>query len=62
MKNKAMKLIYKETNMIIEPSGATSVAGLLRTPPNTLKSTVVYMVSGGNVDIHRFPDVFGGVS
>ena len=60
MKNKAMKLV-QETNMILEPSGATSVAGLLRTPPNTLKSTVVYMVSEETL-IYIGSRCIGGVS
>jgi len=47
---RAMKLIYEHTGWMIEPSGATSVAGLLNSPLESLQGDVVCILSGGNID------------
>lgn len=46
----AMAAIFYETGMKVEPSGAVSVAGLLKYPKAGLKGPVVCMLSGGNIE------------
>jgi threo-3-hydroxy-L-aspartate ammonia-lyase len=50
---RAMYLLYKYMGLVIEPSGATSVAGLLNDPlPSS--GDLVCVLSGGNVDPEDF--------
>ena len=58
----AMTLFYDHMNgMLIEPSGAVSIALLIsRKSLLRKKGPIVCVVSGGNVDIDAFPQVFGG--
>ena len=50
----AMALIRERTGWMIEPSGAASVAALLKSDVKTLQGDVVCILSGGNID----PKVF----
>ncbi len=52
----AMRYLYTELGMIVEPSGAVSVAALLSHPELQLKGDTVAVVSGGNVDLNKFYD------
>ena len=52
----AMRLLYETLGEVVEPSGATSLAGVLKLESDLNRVGVV--ISGGNVDRSRFPDVF----
>lgn len=51
---RAMKFLFERCGMVVEPSGATALAGLLKTNPATLTGDVVCVISGGNVDRDQF--------
>lgn len=51
----AMKLIMERTKLIIEPSGAVSVAAMLKEEGSGLN--LVSVISGGNLDIMRIPEL-----
>ncbi len=51
----AMALLFTETGEVVEPSGAVAVAGVLKAQPS---GGVAAILSGGNVDVDRFPQVF----
>lgn len=48
----AMRLLYEKLGMIVEPSGAASVAGLMA--QNHLQGDIVCFISGGNVQRDQF--------
>lgn len=50
----AMKFLYTKLGMIVEPSGAVSVAALLFHPELALQGDTVAVISGGNVDLDKF--------
>ncbi len=50
---KAMKWLYEKMNMVVEPSGAVSLAGFLN-KYQELKGNVVILISGQNVDPESF--------
>ncbi len=50
----AMQFLYHKHGMIVEPSGAVSVAAFLFNPHLMLSGHVVCVISGGNVDLDRF--------
>lgn len=52
----AMRLLYETTGIITEPSGAVSLAALLK---NSLKGTGVCVISGGNMDSAEFSKLVG---
>lgn len=43
--------------MIVEPAGALSVAGLAEMAEEIKGKTVVCVISGGNFDPKRFPEI-----
>ncbi|HEX6351297.1 MAG TPA: threonine ammonia-lyase IlvA [Candidatus Dormibacteraeota bacterium] len=50
--------LYQNEGIIAEPAGALSVAGLELLPPEQLRGrTVVCVLSGGNNDILRYPEI-----
>lgn len=51
---KAMKLIFDVFGIVVEPSGAVSVAALIKSDPKQLTGDVVCILSGGNVDRDKF--------
>ncbi|MGA8164000.1 MAG: threonine/serine dehydratase [Waddliaceae bacterium] len=51
---RAMKFLFEQCGMVVEPSGAASLAGLLKTDPSTLAGDIVCVISGGNVDRDHF--------
>ena len=51
---KAMKFLYTKLGMIVEPSGAVSVAAFLYHPELDLQGDSVSIISGGNVDLDKF--------
>lgn len=51
----AMRLLYIELGMVVEPSGAVALAGFMQAKKaRAFYGDVVCMVSGGNVDLERF--------
>ncbi len=50
----AMRFLYEKHDMIVEPSGAVSVAAAIFYPELTASGDVVAVISGGNVDKDRF--------
>lgn len=55
---RAMALILERTKQLVEPAGAAGVAALLEglVPPGD--GPVVAVLSGGNVDLDRLPEIF----
>ena len=51
----AMKLIYNEMKILIEPSSAVTLAGLLKTKNFYKKNKIGIIISGGNVDKNKLP-------
>lgn len=52
----AMNLLYDSSGEVVEPSGATALAGVLKRKGDWLRVGVV--LSGGNVERSRFPEIF----
>lgn len=53
----AMKLLWQRMKLVVEPSGAVSLAGLLKNE-NIENKKVGIIISGGNVDLTEFFDSF----
>lgn len=51
----AMRLMWSELRIIVEPSSATTLAALLRYPDEFAGRTVGAVVTGGNVDLDALP-------
>jgi threonine dehydratase len=49
--------LYSLSSMIVEPAGALSVAGLEEMSEEIKGKTVVCVISGGNFDPKRFPEI-----
>lgn len=47
----AMRFLWTRMKLVVEPSGAVALAGLLRHPELTREARVGVLVSGGNVDL-----------
>ena len=56
----AVRFLARHTKMVVEPSGATSVAGARRLAPPGTPGVHVAVVSGGNVDPNVFADLMRG--
>lgn len=50
----AMKLIYENLKIVVEPSGAVGLATVLSNPERFRKSDTAIIISGGNIDITKF--------
>lgn len=50
----AMRFVYTKLGMIVEPSGAASIAAFLFHPELSLQGDVVSVITGGNVDLDKF--------
>lgn len=55
---KAMKILWQESRMTIEPSSAISLAAILKNPDAYKGKTVVCVLTGGNVDLKDFDFYF----
>ena len=51
---RAMRFLHEKVGMMIEPSGATSVAGLMFHPELNISKDAVCVLSGSNVDRNNF--------
>ncbi|GAC1657639.1 MAG: threonine ammonia-lyase [Acidobacteriaceae bacterium] len=59
---RAQMLILERTKLLVEPAGAAAVAALLEgLIPQTQGRRTVAILSGGNVDIRRLPELFAYV-
>lgn len=58
---KAMKLIHEELGMVVEPSGATSLAALLEGEIDMTGKRIGVIISGGNVDLERFDSLLSSI-
>lgn len=54
----AMKFLWVRMKMVVEPSGAVSVAGVMKTSDRLKNKKVGAIISGGNIDLDDFFDVF----
>lgn len=50
----AMKLLWERMKIIVEPSGAVSLAGLVKMKDELNDKRVGVIISGGNIDLTRF--------
>ncbi len=50
----AMQIAAREAHLVLEPSGAVSLAGLLFRRADLPPGTVVVVLSGGNLDPARY--------
>ncbi len=58
----AMAFLFERLKLVVEPSGATGVAALLRgRVPDVAGRRVGVVVSGGNVGVARFAELTGSV-
>ena len=56
--SRAMRAILERTKMLAEPAGAAALAALLEGQlPIDPGSVVAVVISGGNVDLDRLPDL-----
>ena len=49
--------LYQEDGIIVEPAGALSVSGLKRITSKTSNTNIVCILSGGNNDVTRYPEI-----
>ena len=54
----AMKLLWERMKLVVEPSGAVSLAGLLKICRDLEGEHIGVIISGGNVDLTDFFDVY----
>ncbi|MDH4213650.1 MAG: pyridoxal-phosphate dependent enzyme [Candidatus Thorarchaeota archaeon] len=50
----AMKFIWERMKLVVEPSGAVSLAGLLKLKDKVKHKKIGVMISGGNIDLTKF--------
>ena len=54
----AMRLFWERLKLVVEPSGAVSLAGLLKKSKELSGLTVGVMISGGNIDLTDFFELY----
>lgn len=54
----ALKLIWERMKIIVEPSSAVALAGILKEPAKFKNKQIGLIISGGNVDLGKLGDVF----
>ena len=55
----AMKILYDEFNLIVEPSGAIGLACILQNKEICQNKKVFIILSGGNIDANRYNELLG---
>ena len=53
----ATMMLFNEGKLVVEPSGATAFAAVLANRECWSSPDTVVMISGGNIDIRRFPEI-----
>jgi threonine dehydratase len=54
----AMQLLWERMKLVVEPSGAVSLAGLLKIKERVERMKAGVLISGGNIDLTSFFDAF----
>lgn len=54
---RACRLILEQTHNVAEGAGAAALAGAIKTRDRWAGKTVVAIVSGGNLDLSRLPEI-----
>jgi threonine dehydratase len=54
----AMRLLWERMKLVVEPSGAVSLAGLMKLKHEISNCRAGVMISGGNMDLSQFFDAF----
>ncbi|TFG97197.1 pyridoxal-phosphate dependent enzyme [Candidatus Thorarchaeota archaeon] len=54
----AMRLYWERLKLVVEPSGAVSLAGLLKMSSRLSRSSIGVMISGGNIDLTEFFEMY----
>ncbi len=54
----AMRLLWERMKLVVEPSGAVSLAGLLKKCDDIERKRIGVIISGGNVDLSAFFDSY----
>ena len=49
-----MRLLWERMKLVVEPSGAVSLAGLIKIRKDLKGSRIGVIISGGNVDVSEF--------
>jgi threonine dehydratase len=57
----AMVFLFERLKMVVEPSGASALAGVLTHPDRFAGRRVGVVLSGGNVGAARFASLVGGI-
>jgi threonine dehydratase len=52
----AMRFLWERMKLVVEPSGAVSLAGLLKQKSSMKRRRAGVMISGGNIDLTSFFD------
>ena len=55
----AMKILYDEFDLIVEPSGAIGLACILQNKEICQNKKVFTILSGGNIDANRYNELLG---
>jgi len=58
----SMRLLWERMKLVVEPSGAVALAGLLKISDALEGNRVGVIISGGNVDLTRFFDQYSGIA
>lgn len=56
---KTMRFLWERMKLVVEPSGAVSLAGLLKGKVNVNENRIGVILSGGNVDLESFFEGYG---
>ena len=54
----AMKFLWERMKLVVEPSGAVSLAGLFKLSEKLRGTKIGVIISGGNIDLSQFFDTF----
>ncbi|MHA1929866.1 MAG: threonine ammonia-lyase [Candidatus Thorarchaeota archaeon] len=54
----AMRLLWERMKLVVEPSGAVSLAGLIRYSKSLKGNRIGVIISGGNIDLKEFFDKY----
>ncbi|PNX52402.1 MAG: hypothetical protein BV458_09740, partial [Thermoplasmata archaeon M9B2D] len=54
----AMKFLWERMKLVVEPSGAVSLAGLLKMSDRLRGAKTGVIISGGNIDLSQFFSTF----